>query len=115
MGLRHVATLTAYPEMGGCPRPDRCPRRREGRRRSAWPSSWRASWRGQKASPEVRQFSGGHANLTYLLTYPDAEFVLRRPPLGPVAPGSHDMAREYRVLSRLWQAFRPAPRALRAL
>jgi aminoglycoside phosphotransferase (APT) family kinase protein len=61
--------------------------------------------------PEVRQFSGGHANLTYLLTYPGTEFVLRRPPLGPVAPGSHDMAREYRVLSRLWQAFPPAPRA----
>src|SRR5688572_8863918 len=61
--------------------------------------------------PEVSQFSGGHANLTYLLTYPGAEFVLRRPPLGPVAPGSHDMSREYRVLYRLWQAFRPAPRA----
>ena len=66
---------------------------------------------GAKGFPEVRQFSGGHANLTYLLTYPNAEFVLRRPPLGPVAPGSHDMAREYRVLSRLWQSFRPAPRA----
>src|SRR5581483_6525319 len=29
-----------------------------------------------------------------------------------IAPGAHDMAREYRVLSRLWQAFPPAPRAL---
>ena len=66
---------------------------------------------GAESLPEIRQFSGGHANLTYLLTYPDAEFVLRRPPLGPVAPGAHDMTREYRVLSRLWQAFPPAPRA----
>ena len=66
---------------------------------------------GAEGLPGVRQFSGGHANLTYLLTFPAAEFVLRRPPLGPVAPGAHDMTREYRVLSRLWQAFPPAPRA----
>jgi aminoglycoside phosphotransferase (APT) family kinase protein len=66
---------------------------------------------GAENVPEVRQFSGGHANLTYLLTYPHHEYVLRRPPLGPVAAGAHDMAREFRVLSRLWQAFPPAPRA----
>lgn len=63
----------------------------------------------------VRQFGGGHANLTYLLTFgegPDAvEYVLRRPPLGPVAPGSHDMEREHRVLSVLWKAFPLAPRS----
>lgn len=62
--------------------------------------------------PEVRQFSRGKANLTYLLDFGDGvEFVLRRPPLGPVAPRSHDMAREFRVLSTLWQAFSKAPRA----
>jgi aminoglycoside phosphotransferase (APT) family kinase protein len=64
----------------------------------------------------VRQFAGGHANLTYLLRFGEGEgapeYVLRRPPLGPVAPGAHDMAREHRVLSRLWRAFPPAPRAL---
>ncbi|HKJ25500.1 MAG TPA: phosphotransferase family protein [Myxococcota bacterium] len=63
----------------------------------------------------VRQFGGGHANLTYLLRYGEGddavEYVLRRPPLGPVAPGSHDMAREYRALSKLWQGFPKAPRA----
>lgn len=63
--------------------------------------------------PDIRQFSNGRANLTYLLTYPDgAELVLRRPPLGPVAEGSHDMSREYRVLSRLWKSFPLAPRAV---
>ena len=62
--------------------------------------------------PSVEQFGGGKANLTYLLTFEDgAELVLRRPPLGPVAASSHDMGREYRVLSRLWQAFDKAPRA----
>jgi aminoglycoside phosphotransferase (APT) family kinase protein len=60
---------------------------------------------------EVLQFKGGHSNLTYLIRLGAAEWVLRRPPFPPIPPGAHDMAREYRVLSRLWQAFRPAPRA----
>jgi aminoglycoside phosphotransferase (APT) family kinase protein len=62
--------------------------------------------------PEVRQFSNGRANLTYLLRYPERDLVLRRPPLGPVAEGSHDMSREFRVLSRLWRSFPLAPRAI---
>ena len=37
--------------------------------------------------------------------------MLRRPPLGPVAKSAHDMAREFKVLSVLHQAFPPAPRA----
>jgi aminoglycoside phosphotransferase (APT) family kinase protein len=59
----------------------------------------------------VRQFGGGHANLTYLLQYGDQEYVLRRPPLGPVAATAHDMGREYRVLSVLYRAYPLAPRA----
>ena len=59
----------------------------------------------------IRQFSGGAANLTYLLDYGPAEYVLRRPPLGPVAASAHDMAREYRVLAVLHRAFPYAPRA----
>ena len=59
----------------------------------------------------VRQFGGGAANLTYLLDYGSHEYVLRRPPLGPVAPSAHDMARESKVLLRLWKAFPLAPRA----
>ena len=34
----------------------------------------------------LRQFGGGHANLTYLLRFGETEYVLRRPPLGPIAP-----------------------------
>jgi len=64
-------------------------------------------------TPEILQFGGGKANLTYLLSFPDgSELVLRRPPLGPVAASSHDMGREYGVLSRLWQSFDKAPRAV---
>ena len=58
----------------------------------------------------VEQFPGGHSNLTYLLRYGQREFVMRRPPLGPVAPTAHDMTREYRVLNALWPVFPPAPR-----
>ena len=59
----------------------------------------------------LRQFGGGAANLTYLLDYDGQEYVLRRPPLGPVAASAHDMRREFRVLSVLHHAFPPAPRA----
>ena len=57
------------------------------------------------------QFPGGAANLTYRATVGDTELVLRRAPLGAVADRGHDMAREYRVLSRLWRAYPKAPRA----
>lgn len=65
-----------------------------------------------RGEPDVLQFGGGKANLTYLLTFPDgSEMVLRRPPLGPVAETSHDMSREYTVLFGLWRSFDLAPRA----
>ena len=60
---------------------------------------------------EFDQFPGGAANLTYRAIAGDTELVLRRAPLGPVAKGGHDMEREHRVLSRLWQAYPLAPRA----
>ena len=59
----------------------------------------------------VRQFGGGKANLTYLLDYGSHQYVLRRPPLGPVADKAHDMQREYTVLSRLHAAYPLAPKA----
>jgi aminoglycoside phosphotransferase (APT) family kinase protein len=67
---------------------------------------------GADASLEVRQFRGGSSNLTYLMRFGAQEWVVRRPPFGPLPVGGHDMAREYRVLSRLWQSFKPAPRAM---
>lgn len=64
----------------------------------------------------VAQFGGGHANLTYLLRFGDGEngteYVLRRPPLGPVAPSAHDMGREHRVQSVLCDAYPLCPRSL---
>jgi len=60
---------------------------------------------------DFAQFPGGAANLTYLARSAHGEFVLRRAPLGGVARGGHDMEREYRVLSRIWSVYPPAPRA----
>lgn len=59
----------------------------------------------------VSQFPNGSANLTYLIAFGDPELVLRRPPFGTIAPGAHDMKREYKVLSQLWRHFDKAPRA----
>lgn len=58
----------------------------------------------------VEQFPSGHSNLTYLIKLGDQEFVLRRPPFGNQVKSAHDMAREYRVLSKLCEVYEPAPR-----
>lgn len=60
--------------------------------------------------PIVEQFHGGHSNLTYLLRYGGVELVLRRPPLGPLPPTAHDMAREHRWLDAIHALFPLAPR-----
>jgi len=59
---------------------------------------------------EIEQFPGGHSNLTYLIRYGDQEFVLRRPPIGPVAPTAHDMPREFKLLSVINPRFPLAPK-----
>jgi aminoglycoside phosphotransferase (APT) family kinase protein len=59
---------------------------------------------------QVEQFPGGHSNLTYLLRIGDIEYVLRRAPLGPVAPKAHDMVREARILEAVHPHFPPAPK-----
>jgi aminoglycoside phosphotransferase (APT) family kinase protein len=58
----------------------------------------------------IEQFPHGHSNLTYLLRIGTQELVLRRPPLVNPVKTAHDMAREYRVLSRLSSLYPPAPR-----
>jgi len=66
-----------------------------------------------RSSPiELAQFPGGHSNLTYLIRNGDQEFVLRRPPVGPVAPTAHDMPREYKLLSVINPSFPLAPKPI---
>jgi aminoglycoside phosphotransferase (APT) family kinase protein len=64
---------------------------------------------GAEHGVSIEQFPGGHSNLTYLLRAGGHDYVLRRPPLGPVAPKAHDMAREYSVLRALHPLFPLAP------
>ncbi|MEI2777292.1 MAG: phosphotransferase family protein [Tetrasphaera sp.] len=56
---------------------------------------------GLDEAPEVRQFSGGASNLTFLLSWPERELILRRPPAGTKAKGAHDMAREHDIQAAL--------------
>jgi len=61
---------------------------------------------------EIRQFPGGHSNLTYLVKSGGHEWVLRRPPIGSTVASAHDMGREFRVLSKLHAVFPQAPEPL---
>ncbi len=64
----------------------------------------------ETAEFDVEQFPGGHSNLTYLLKFGEQEFVLRRPPFGPVPAKAHDMAREFRILKAVHPVYPFAPR-----
>jgi aminoglycoside phosphotransferase (APT) family kinase protein len=66
-----------------------------------------------RSSPiAIAQFPGGHSNLTYLIRNGHQAFVLRRPPVGPVAPTAHDMPREYKLLSVINPSFPLAPKPI---
>ena len=72
---------------------------------------------GHSGPVSVEQFPSGHSNLTYLVRLGNEwlgnrEVVLRRPPFGSKVRSAHDMAREYRVLSKLHTAYPVAPKAL---
>lgn len=57
---------------------------------------------------EIKQFTNGYSNLTYLIETEEKAFVLRCPPAGAIKRG-HDMHREYKVLSALHPAFNKIP------
>jgi aminoglycoside phosphotransferase (APT) family kinase protein len=58
---------------------------------------------------DIQVLSGGRSNLTYLVSSGLREYVLRRRPIGEVAPGAHDMSREHRVLAALDASGLPTP------
>lgn len=64
------------------------------------------------AQLELTQFGGGHSNLTYLVQIGEQQIVLRRPPVGPVAPTAHDMPREFRLLQTIHPHFSLTPRPI---
>jgi aminoglycoside phosphotransferase (APT) family kinase protein len=58
---------------------------------------------------EASLITGGKSNLTYLLSSPAGELVLRRPPSGAVLATAHDMKREVRVQRALAGTDVPVP------
>lgn len=60
--------------------------------------------------PLCKQFRGGASNLTFLLSWPERELILRRPPVGTKAASAHDMAREYRIQSALAPVYQYVPK-----
>lgn len=58
----------------------------------------------------IEKFAGGQSNPTYKLTTPDARYVLRRKPPGPLLKGAHAVDREARVQTALRQAGFPVAR-----
>ena len=49
----------------------------------------------------VERLAAGHSNLTFVVRRGAHEWILRRPPQGPLLPTAHDVIREYRVMDLL--------------
>jgi aminoglycoside phosphotransferase (APT) family kinase protein len=64
------------------------------------------------ADISIEQFPAGSSNLTYLVRIGADEFVLRRPPFGNTVKTAHDMRREFDVLTKLADAYGPAPKPI---
>lgn len=76
------------------------------------------SWLG-RAHPELAAgplcasvIAGGKSNLTYAVDGATIPLILRRPPLGHVLSGAHDMRREHRVISAVRGTGVPVPTAI---
>ena len=82
---------------------------------AAWLREHAADPAGLDGIPEVRQFTGGASNLTYLLRYAGGpasggrDVILRRPPGGTKARGAHDMHREHDLQAALAPVFPLVP------
>jgi aminoglycoside phosphotransferase (APT) family kinase protein len=58
----------------------------------------------------VEKHIAGFSNETFYVFRGGQEYVLRRPPRGPILPTAHDVAREYRFLKALWGTGTRVPR-----
>jgi aminoglycoside phosphotransferase (APT) family kinase protein len=71
---------------------------------------WMAEQVAGYAGPlQASRFSGGQSNPTYRLSTPNADYVLRRKPPGPLLPGAHAVDREARVMAALHTTGFPVP------
>ncbi len=60
----------------------------------------------------IKQFAGGASNLTYLISYANQEFILRRPPFGKIAKSAHDVLREANIMQALKPVYHEIPTIL---
>jgi len=65
-----------------------------------------------RGEPEIGQFKGGASNLTYQLSYPGRDLILRRPPFGHRSGAAHDMLREAKVMAALKPSYPFVPAIL---
>ncbi|HEY6531979.1 MAG TPA: phosphotransferase family protein [Acidimicrobiales bacterium] len=63
-------------------------------------------------APTIALLHGGRSNLTYRVSGTAESWVVRRPPLGVVAPSANDMGREFTVLRGLTDSDVPVPEAI---
>jgi aminoglycoside phosphotransferase (APT) family kinase protein len=69
---------------------------------------------GAAAEVTATRVGAGHSNETFIITRkstggPTEEWILRRPPRGPLLPTAHDVGREYRLISGLINTNLPVP------
>src|SRR5205814_6637838 len=71
-------------------------------------SAWAAGRLPGGGRIEVERLREGHSNLTFVVRRDRREWILRRPPRGPLLPTAHDVLREFRVLDLLARSGSPA-------
>jgi aminoglycoside phosphotransferase (APT) family kinase protein len=76
-------------------------------RLTAW---FEANVEGFAGPLSLSKFKGGQSNPTYKVTTPNAAYVLRRKPFGPLLPSAHAVDREYRVQAVLFDQGFPVSR-----
>lgn len=59
---------------------------------------------------QVKKFTEGYSNQTYLIQIGEWEAVMRRPPFGEIPPKAHDMEREYHLLHKIHRVYPLAPK-----
>jgi aminoglycoside phosphotransferase (APT) family kinase protein len=65
---------------------------------------------GFRGPVDLRKFSGGQSNPTFLLSTPNGRYVLRRQPPGKLLKSAHAVDREFRVMHALANTAVPVPR-----
>lgn len=76
-------------------------------------TGWITSRTPMQAPLTFTPIQGGRSNLTYIVRDTvGTQVILRRPPLGEVLQSAHDMGRENRLISALWDTDVPVPKSL---